>query len=391
MWPGPSDVPDRSQLGPDDWDEITESLVEGFRAVRSLGEDVRLMLSGGKDSRLCLALAKAAGLRGRLRCVTNGGPDSPEVSCAAAVAGTAGFDHELSPLPTTPVERTEWRRLRQHVHRYEAIVCPRDGDTEPRRGTTLTIKGFGGELYRGPGGHAKRFKRTLPTTVDEMAKMFVDYHQRHDPLAVLRPAESEFQARWLQSWVREHADRVRLDLLPEKFYVDYRLGHWNGPLCQAAPTDVRLDLLLSRDVAARYLMLPPTTRGSDRLHFEVMRRTAPELLELAIVNDVWSPDIVAGSPIQLPSEPFPTAITASARTLRSGRWRFLDEERDAIVQLLRDADRSTAMGEICDLDRLRSAVGVPTDLSNIQMKSVESSIVVALALLGRTEPVLDAP
>jgi hypothetical protein len=138
-------------------------------------------------------------------------------------------------------------------------------------------------------------------------------------------------------------------------------------------------------------MLPPPTRGSDRLHFEVMRRTAPELLEIAIVGDAWTPDIVADSPIQLPTEPFSSGLAASARTLRSGRWRFLEQERDAIVRLLGDADRSTAMGAICDLERLKSVLSAPTDLSNIQVKSIESSIAVALALLGGAETVLDVP
>ncbi len=391
IWPGPSEVPDREQLPARDWDAITESLVENFRDIGRLHADIRLMLSGGKDSRLCLALSKAAGLRDRLTCITNGAPGGPEVSCAAAVAEAAAFEHRLGPLPETPVEQREWKRLRQHLYRYEAIVCPRDGETEARAGTTVSIRGMGGELYRGPGGHAPQFKRTPATTLDAMAKKFVDYHQHHDPLGILHAEENAFQADWLQTWVYTTADHVRFDLLPEKFYVDYRLGLWNGPLGQGTPAEIKVDPLLSATVAVKNWSLAPVARGTDRLHYEVMRRTAPELLAVPILNDVWAKQVVADSDIALPAEPFRTNVVVDARTLRSGRWRFLEAEGDTIIELLNDADRDTEMGTICDIQKLKNVVRDPTDLSNIQVKEIESCIAVALALLDRAEPVLDRP
>jgi hypothetical protein len=395
-WPPPTDDQLREELTSNEWDDITETFVENFRRLQELDTPLRLMLSGGKDSRLCLAIAKAARLRDHVTCITNG----PEVRCAAAVARASGFRHELGPLRTdsyrsssedpSPYE-SEWQRLQRHVYRYEAIVCPRDGTADPASPTTLSIKGFGGELYRGPGGHAKQFKRTLPRSVDEMATMFVDYHQQHDPLGVLAPHESSFQADWLRSWVHESSRSVRFDLLPEKFYVDYRLGHWNGPLGQANPVDINLNPLLSRAVAMKYMELSPQARATDRLHFEVMRRTAPELLEVPIINDVWAPDIARESPVKLPVEAFPAGMQVRGRTVRSRRWAFLEAERDAIEQVFEDADRQTEMGEICNMEKLKAVVRRRDDLRNIEVKAIESSIAVALALLGRAEPVLDRP
>jgi hypothetical protein len=397
IWPSPSQGSLREDLTLSEWDGITETLVENFRDLHRLDSPIQLMLSGGKDSRLCLALAKAAGLEDKIVCITNGAPDGPEVRCAAAVAEVAGFRHELGALnlaanapsnESASPHADEWQRLRQHVYRYEAIVCPRDGTTESLSTTTLSIKGFGGELYRR--GHAQQFKRRLPSTVDEMAASFVNYHQKHDPLGVLQPEETSFQATWLTEWVHEAARHVRLDLLPEKFYVDFRLGHWNGPLGQATPADIKLNPLLSPAVAMKYMELSPQTRATDRLHFEVMRRTAHELLEVPVLNDVWASEIVSKSP-QLPTEPFPSDGQVSARTLRSRRWDFLETERDAIEQLFEDADHNTGMGSICNMEKLKAIVRARRELRNIDVKAVESSIAVAIALLGREEAVFDRP
>ena len=141
----------------------------------------------------------------------------------------------------------------------------------------------------------------------------------------------------------------------------------------------------------KYMELSPRTRATDRLHFEVMRRTAPELLGIPILNDVWAPDIANESPIELPSEPFPSRVEVSARTLRSRRWSFLEDERAAIEQLFEEAQRDTDMGAICNMEKLKTIVRAPQNLRNIDVKAVESSIAVALALLGRTEAVLDRP
>jgi hypothetical protein len=402
VWPEPSDDSGRENLTPAEWDEMTDALVNNFRALRSFSGRLRLSLSGGKDSRLCLALAKAAGLQDRMVTITNGVVDSPEVECAAAVAEAAGFPHKQAGAPVTTAEALAasapfdpdavWRRLRQHAYRFEAIVCPWDGGSNPLRSTTVNVKGFGGELYRGPGGHAKRFKRDHPTTVAAMADMFVDYHQRHDPLGVLRPAEAMFQAEWLKGWVHSTAEHVQFDLLPEKFYVDYRLGHWNGPLGQSTPWRINVNPLLLPAVARKNLELSLDVQGTERLHFEVMRRAAPELVPVPFLNDTWSRVIAADSQIELPREPFPTAVVASAHTLKSWQWRFLASERKTIARLFQDAARETDMGSICDMRRLRRLARHSDRLEMVvDAKAVYSAVIVALALLEKSEPVLDLP
>jgi hypothetical protein len=264
--------------------------------------------------------------------------------------------------------------------------------TDPLRSTTVNIKGFGGELYRGAGGHAKRFKRDHPTSVAAMADMFVDYHQRHDPLSVLRPDEVAFQAAWLKNWVHATAEHVQFDLLPEKFYVDYRLGHWNGPLGQSTPWRINVNPLLLAAVARKNLELSLDVQGTERLHFEVMRRAAPELISVPFLNDTWAPAIAHDSEVELPREPYPTTVEASGRTLKTWQWRFLASEGRAMARLFKDAARDTDMDAICDMRKLRRVARHSDHLEKVvDAKAVLSAVVVALALLGRSEPALDRP
>jgi len=398
IWPGPSEADARDNLDDREWDDVTSAMVSSFRAMRDLQGPLRLWITGGKDSRLCLALAHAAGLRDHVETITAGTHDSPEVECAATVADAVGFAHRRQgppaaqtdgPPPSPPPFDAEkvWRNLRQDVYRYEGIICAWSA-LQNTRAPQFNIKGFGGELYRR--GNAKQFGAEVED-IDELARKFVNYHQIHDPLDVLRDAEAEYQREWLQRWVYETAETVRLDLLPEKFYVDFRLGHWSGPLIQDAPVCINLNPLLLTHAARKNAELSVAARGSERFHFEVMRRAAPELVGLPFLNDVWAPAIQAGAPVPLASDPFEATVQPTGRVLtgRNPGWRLMEHEEKALARLFRDA-RRTAMSDICDLRRLRR---IGRDASQIKksasVKELHSSIGVALALLGRAEPVLD--
>jgi hypothetical protein len=398
IWPEPSDGAGRDDLSEGEWDEVTASLVDGFRALRSFGRPVRLSLSGGKDSRLCLALAKAAGLDDVVLLRTNGGPDSPEVECAAAVAAAAGLPHERIPTageaagaadlaaagPTTDVPDGWWSLLRQHVYRYEGIVSPWDGTMRPMRTTTLNIRGIGGELYRR--GNIKKLRQVQPKKVGGMVKL---HAQGCDPLGALpAPLRAELEA-WRTEWFEVTARHVRADLLPEKWYVDYRLGQWNGPLAQAKAGYINVVPLLTPLAARKNMELSATQRSGDRFHFEVMRRTAPALAQVPFLDDTWSPLVAATSPIPLATAPYPVAVQPTLRALSRPKWDFLEVEADAIVDLLREADRTTDLGAVCSVGAVEHAIGTTDLLGAGKVKQIFSAIGIALALLDRTEPSID--
>jgi hypothetical protein len=398
VWPVPHDHAGRDNLTSAEWDEVTNSLIANFRSLKSFTRPLVLFLTGGKDSRLCLALAKAAGLRAELTSVTTGSDDSPEVACARMVADAAGFRHERAGMRATAASTTgsiasfdparAWHRISQHSYRYEAILSPWDGTIDAGR-ATLSIKGFGGELYRR--SNAKWFRQHEVATVDAMVRQLIRVKEAWDPFGLLTHEEATFQATWLQCWVERSADVVRLDALPEKFYTDYRLGHWNGPMEQARPGKVKITPLLFPYAAAKNLELSALARGSERFHYEVMSRAAPELVGIPFLNDAWS-DVIATPPhSSLRPAVSPAKLRRTPRPLRAWQWHFLESETKAIDRLFRDAAK-TDMPAICNMKRLRAAAKKPKRLQTIpEAISILTAVGVALALLGRSEPVLDQP
>jgi hypothetical protein len=401
VWPDASDGPGRDNLSDEEWEEATEALVANFALLHSFDGPLRLSLTGGKDSRLCLALAKAAGLGERIETFTAGGPGSPEVECAASVAHAAGVRHSARGASAPPTDakvaaapvfdpETTWRRLRQDAYRYEAVICGWSGLANQLRNATLSIKGFGGEFYRR--GNAKQFRRKHVVSVDALAEMFVNYHSVHDPLEILQPDEAVFQRQWLRDWVYEAAKEVRLDVLPERFYVENRLGHWSGPLIQATPASKVVNPLLSSPAAKKNLELSMEARTSERFHFEVMRRAAPELVTVPFLSDTWADAIADDSPVDLPRDPYPSTVNATKRVLtqRNQGWPFLETQSKAIASLFKEASRETDMAAVCDMRKLRKVARHSARLKKFaEVKELFSGVGVALVLLGRTEPVSD--
>jgi hypothetical protein len=226
-----------------------------------------------------------------------------------------------------------------------------------------------------------------PSTVEATAAIYL---QRMDPLGLLLPERAASQAEWVREWFESAAREVRFDLLPDRWYVDHRLAHWNGPLAQAKPGHINVTPLLSPTAVRACLRLSPEVRGSDRLHFEVIARAAPELLSVPFLNDVWAPEIVAASELELPTEPFPTPAKVTARALRPTQWTHLEQEADAIERLFDAAAAETDMPVFCDLEKLQRLVHEPATLRRKgAARELYSCIGVALTLLGRTEPVAD--
>jgi hypothetical protein len=393
IWPSPADDTQRSNLSPREWSEITDELVANLTALSTVGP-LNLLLSGGKDSRVCLALAKAAGLRDRVTTVTRGIATSPEVECAAAVAEAAGFAHKRagplagaeSPSPRAFDAEAAWRRLRQHTYRYEGIVSLWAGLNDRLRRTTLNIEGFGGEIYR-RGGNDNDFRHRDVTSADDIASILI---RRGDPLRLLRPAEVAFQDWWLRDWASGTAKGVHCNALPEKFFVDYRFGHWNGPMQQGKAVHITVAPILSRAAARGALRLSPTARSNDRLHFEIMRRTAPELLRIPFMKDTWAPEIARDSTIDLPNRPFPTTTPVSAPVLYPWPYKFLEHQANEVEQLFQEALAGTDMDSICDVRMLMKSVHEAAGIGNRAVQEVFSCITVALALLGESERVVDS-
>jgi hypothetical protein len=407
IWPTASDDPGRDNLTPGEWDEITDALVGNVRAFASVDAPLRLGLTGGKDSRLCLALVKAAGLRDRVDVFTSGGPESPEVQVARAVAQAAGFAHgtpgsagmtaQPAPDVATPTKaappnvdiETVWRRLRRNITRYEAIVPAWTALQNPTHRPFVTIKGFGGEFFRR--GTSQQSQSKVVRSVDELAVQFAAEHRKMDRLGIIRTAEAEYQTQWIESWVHATAQRMRSDVALERFHLEADFEHWFGPLLQCAPQSVTLNPLVSRMAAQKNLELSAAARSSERFHFEVTRRAAAELVVIPFLNDRWAPELAAGSSLDLPQHPFPTAVKPTGRAIHPGNpgWQFLETERKTFDHLFKEADKHTEMGSVCDMKKLRRVARSSRPMTRFgEIREMIGAVGVALTLLDRAEPVI---
>jgi hypothetical protein len=411
IWPAPSDDLGRDNLSPGEWDDVTNALVAQMRALPRI-EGLRLGISGGKDSRLCLALAKAADFEDRITTYTSGGPDQPEVRLAREVATAIGFAHDdksrqAAQAGAEAAQRPVgvWRRLQQNITRYEGVLGAGSALQNPTDPPFVNIKGWGGELYRR--GNEKGFRKPRSLSIEELQALFVKIHREMDLLGVMIPERATQQAAWLEDWVARNAEHVRIDLLPEKFYVDFRLGHWSGPNLQCAPARVNINPLAHPFAATKNFELSQRARTAERFHFEVMRRAAPELVALPFYEDVWSRDVAADSPIAIPTDSRAAQALAVARrplgaarrrlapwtlgrpTSQNRGWKLLEKQRTAIRDLFEDAARETDMGAVYNLDRLRDLVrGEKTIGGRGASLQMVNTIGVALTLLDRAEPVL---
>ena len=411
VWPSPDDDSDVDDLAPAEWDAVTDALIEGFRPLGALGEPVKLFLTGGKDSRLCLALAKAAGLAPVTTTVTTGAGDGPEAIHARLVAEAAGFVHQVhQPLgaavpggarpeasdpgatakpSTIQTDRAEfrWTLLRRHLYRHEVTVATWDGMVDAG-GSALDIKGIGGEFFRRSSSPWLRDQETA--SVEDFTRHLLRLGTAN-ALGLLRADRNQANDA-IRRYTAHNGAVVRADLLTEKHYVDFVLGHHNGTIFQNRPATTKLAPLVQVRAIKPYLALSGRARAAERLHYEVMRRTAPELVELPFYRDRWSTDI-AGAPNPEPiAVPETVAAPATpAHNRRSWRWNFVTSEHAEISALFAEAGGS-GLDEICDVDRLRALVSRPDELTRpAQVKPLFAAIGVSLALLGRTERVVDQP
>jgi hypothetical protein len=402
IWPEPSNDGGRETLRAAEWDEVTDELVSNTRLLGNLEAPIRLALTGGKDSRLSLALAKAAGLQDAVVAYTSGGLSHPETESAVAVAAAAAFRHDatgadaMRPLGPHGNRRpafdsqSEWHRLQRQVYRYEGIVPAWNDRSTWAKPETVTLEGFVGELYRN--GHEPIFRRPHPITVDMYLSLFPLYHQagRRAGVQLLRRGEETFQSQWIANWVRTTANDVRLDVLPDKFFVDNRLAHWTGPQLQNAAY-VTINPLSSAFAARKVLELALGARTSEVFHLEVMRRTAPELIDIPLFRDHWaqaySPHRAeAGSVI----DHQPAAPGIHTLTRHRPIWSLLESDGDAIVELFEEADRHTAMAGICDMGKVIALARRSGELRDARARELFCCIGVAISMLGLARPVHDA-
>jgi hypothetical protein len=321
-------------LRPDDFDRAASALRENYEALASMPvPSFSMSLTGGKDSRLNLAGVLGTGLHLRLsETFTWGPPDSPEIECAAALAAASGVPHNPIVSRSSPSMDTVWRRLRQHVYRFEASVCPWDGVGDPATAPgRLHISGLGGEHYH---KNNKAHRDLRVRDLDQAKKVFANWQQPMDPLRVQHGWVTDWQRSFLDHWVEErHEQGVPLDDLDEVAYAEFRLPLWAGTISSNTAGDVRFFPLVHPDLIALSYRGGVLTRQTQWLHFELIKRLHAPLTEVPFLGEGWDPrlrDELGADAPDVP--PFVSSRRATSRNLVSWQWRFLAEEAQEIAE-----------------------------------------------------------
>lgn len=303
---GASEVPSAA-----DFDRASDILVSNFDwlkdAPAASDGALELSLTGGEDSRLVLALAMNSSVRGAVKSFTYGDDSTPDVIVARQVAERAGVDHETKPMGGGGKGGQfdqYWSLMRSQAFRFAAHHGAVDGSVAVRTATVRSdITGIGDHFY-------KRIRdsnaRADLKTREELFDHLLSFQGPHDPLALLTAEAEERHREGIDRFINDaFAKGATLNDAPELYYVENRATWWTGVMQAATVHRQRLFPLLDRFAARVGVAQKLEDRRKRRFIFEIMRRLAPELMSLPLVNKVYDPAYAQAHPeLSIPGSPF---------------------------------------------------------------------------------------
>ena len=272
--------------------EVADAVAGRLRDVVSLLPRVpapRCTLTGGHDSRLVLAALSAAGVPAT--CSTAGSAGSPDVTVAAGLARLVGLPHEVEPLLPLPVLGGEvvvdvLARACGTVLLGEGVLSAYENVGLPAGGwdPAPVLGGHGGEVLRGgfatytsdhsPAGVRKYLRRQFFTGTSLVREQARTGYSHALAARAAAAAESPEPARVL-----------------EELYRTARAGRWTAAARGAYRHTQRLDTpLLDNLLTQAVARAPFADRASGRLGDEVLRRLAPDLLDVPYADGSGAPD-----------------------------------------------------------------------------------------------------
>jgi hypothetical protein len=315
-----------------DPDRAADILVDTVRALADWpGRPSVVPVTAGRDSRLVLAAALGAGIE--FETTTGGEPGHPDVEIGQQLARVAG-------VPWKPIEddpygsvESDWRRAAELLWLTTSGTASL-GDAAgfphgPRPGPLpLWHSGQGGEI-------ARHYYGTGDGDADLLYRRYVG---RRPGRAELLNDDGE---RLLREQVRAFARETRPEDMRDLFYLHVRMGTWAGPTHGSVEfvRDTTAPLWSKR-------LLPDLWAGRGRFHDEVLRRLAPQLVDVPYER---TPSLARKAVAALrrrlrpPDDPFtrilPEIREAVLAQPQHVAWQVLN--RDRVEQLLASAPPDT--------------------------------------------------
>jgi hypothetical protein len=234
-------------------------------------------VTGGRDSRLVLGAALAAGID--FETTTGGEPDHPDVEIGRRLAEIAGVPHRILEHDPHGSVTSDWRRAAELLQLTTAgtssLADAAGFPFGPRPGPlVLWHSGQGGELARSYYGLGS------DEPVDQLYRAFVG---RNPVRTEILGAEGQQLVRGqIEDFVSEQIEVGLAPIdLPDMFYLHRRMGTWAGP-SHGAVEYVRdtTSPLWSHRLLRDELGLPARDRAREVFHLEVLKRLAPQLVDV---------------------------------------------------------------------------------------------------------------
>ena len=348
--------PGQRRFSPEALDELAAAFRATFASLRSHDAPITVALTGGKDSRLIVAGLKSAAVPFRTYIVDYGAANAADVAASAEVARRLGVEHEVRHRGPDPHAGSSLQRI-DLLKIVRDTLFVTDGmlsgyENVPRRScysSALNLAGNGGELLRG--GYAK----TARTWTREEARTYLlETFDRFS--SFVRNGLADGYRDFVSSWVHAQPRRLTGASLLDRFYLFYRCGRWSA--AARAGYSLYQDLhqpLFDAQLIAQVQALPIEPRQDDRLNFELLRRLAPELLDLPFANKHWL--FASAKQQQADRARFPDfycktdGSSANAVNL-DWRTRFATQLREEFRQQVFHGPASDSLFEILDRDQL---------------------------------------
>jgi hypothetical protein len=250
-------------------------------------------LTGGKDSRLILAVLWSEGLTDEFDFVTAGPHDLADVQIASQLAELLGLRH-TNDFPLARPERSYAERTGDFVKTTAGML--NIWDLKERRANAtaeVRVTGLCGEILR-----SYRPVQAGLTSRYELVRMY-EPGKTFGRLALLRPeVADEFHQSTLEALLEDPVTASEpIDLL-DAFHLKYRVRFSRlGPL-EELNEQLRVLPLYSLDAIRAAFALGGAARHAELLHFEIMRRCCPPLVDRPFAGPGWADGLTHNPPDQ---------------------------------------------------------------------------------------------
>jgi hypothetical protein len=281
-------------------ERVTADISETLRAVLDVPASRHVVgLTGGKDSRVLLAVALASGLADRFDFETIGPPALADVQVAEELAEAFGLRHETKFFGMRPPEPYD-ERIRSFIADTAGMVNLWDIEAASPVRDEIRVTGLCGEILR-----TFRPNKTVIGSTTDLLEEF-----RPQLLTRLGLLEPELAAKLRERAISELFDVAGATAKPhelfDSFYPRTRMRFSRIGPREEVTKDHRIAPLYSIDAIRAAFSLGGPARRDELLHFEIIRRSSPQLARHRFAGPGWNEATAARlSPRSLADEPSP--------------------------------------------------------------------------------------